>query len=133
MLVELDEEFIKKLNKKIESNRPSHRKSKILDSSSKYGIILSDLTHVTDKNETIFSIEIKPKWGIICESNFIRDDFKPHKYQFCRYCMHQHLKLQKVSNHQKLNFQFRMKLIELAIIVQLIYFRMNMIEFINLL
>eukprot|EP01080_Neovahlkampfia_damariscottae_P003143 gene3143-5459_t len=100
LLVEIDSEFIEKLDNKILEQRPFHRRFKKLDENSKFAIILSDLTFVDCENEDVFSVEIKPKWGILCESKYIRDDFKPHKYQYCRYCMHQFLKLKQVNNQK---------------------------------
>ncbi|KAG2382605.1 hypothetical protein C9374_005185 [Naegleria lovaniensis] len=42
-----------------------------------------------------FCVEIKPKWGMICSSEFISSQNKPIKYETCRYCMQQFTKLKQ--------------------------------------
>jgi inositol-pentakisphosphate 2-kinase len=62
---------------------------------------LSDLTKLSDQdslseNNGIITVEIKPKWGIICESIYIKNEHTAAKYHYCRYCMHQQLKYDQV-------------------------------------
>ncbi|KAF0979082.1 hypothetical protein FDP41_002152 [Naegleria fowleri] len=55
-------------------------------------------SHHDHHNQTpdyTFCVEIKPKWGMICSSEFISPHNKPIKYETCRYCMQQFTKLKQ--------------------------------------
>jgi len=51
--------------------------------------------HGIQQKDATLCVEIKPKWGMICRSEFIDDKNKPCKYLTCRYCMQQFTKLQQ--------------------------------------
>jgi inositol-pentakisphosphate 2-kinase len=59
---------------------------------------MNDMTHLhprddSPNNRHVYSVEIKPKWGILCRSGYVENEsIKKH---VCRYCMHQHFKLGK--------------------------------------
>ncbi|KAL9641504.1 hypothetical protein ABK040_013426 [Willaertia magna] len=114
-IIKVNHDFLQKVYYNIQPFRPQkiQKDSFDFDVNTQYALLIKDFTHNhyyntteqptinnntynNNKNNT-FSIEIKPKWGMICTSEFINDRNKPTKYENCRYCMHQHLKLKEGS------------------------------------
>lgn len=85
--------FLKELNRKIDSLRPIGRKHKVIDVNCSHVQLMPDLTFLSEcPKSSCVSVELKPKWGLlpssdkICEAHAI-------KQGICRFCMHQELKL----------------------------------------
>jgi inositol-pentakisphosphate 2-kinase len=100
-LIKVDKNFVSLLSENLEKYRPQHRKIKSIDLECEYALLMSDLTKLSTQDsmledDEIITVEIKPKWGIICESIYIKNEHSSAKYQYCRYCMHQHLKFDEV-------------------------------------
>lgn len=64
-----------------------------------YGAILPNLRWLPDSVIT-YSVEIKPKCGFVSHSPLIHPD-NSMKRRFCRYQLHQHLKLQQVRYERR--------------------------------
>ncbi|KAK9765859.1 hypothetical protein K7432_005471 [Basidiobolus ranarum] len=97
LLCELQSDFLTELSKKIELDRPESRRFKTIDIKERIGLICSDHTKLSSAlfpPEHVISIEIKPKWGFLPNSEYI-SDCNQLKRKVCRYCMHQYLKYQK--------------------------------------
>lgn len=92
--IEIKKELMNEIYQDIKQDR--FRKDEI-DIQNHYGLLLNDLTRMNDDRD-VYCIEIKPKWGMICRSKYIKNEIK---YEKCRYCMHQELKLFKKEIEKK--------------------------------
>ncbi|KAF9903106.1 Inositol-pentakisphosphate 2-kinase [Lobosporangium transversale] len=93
VVVSLPDEFLTALSKAIEPSRPLERLHKVIDLSQAAGFLALDHTRFIDlaDSQVSVAVEIKPKWGFLTQSAFIRhENIKRRK---CRHCMHQHLKM----------------------------------------
>jgi inositol-pentakisphosphate 2-kinase len=100
--IKVDRQFLEAIQRKIEPFRPKHRLQGVgsnLKLDAAISILMQDFTHLPVRNDKnvgkrhVYSVEIKPKWGILCHSGYVDDEsIKKH---VCRYCMHQHVKLEK--------------------------------------
>ncbi|KAG0207719.1 Inositol-pentakisphosphate 2-kinase [Mortierella sp. GBA30] len=92
--IALPAEFLKALAEAVESARPESRMHKGIDSSQTVGFLALDHTQFLTKhsNHPSVAVEIKPKWGFLSKSNFIRKDHEIKKRK-CRFCMYQHHKI----------------------------------------
>nr|CAG8444220.1 13944_t:CDS:2 [Entrophospora candida] len=92
MLLEVPTEFLKDLSKAIFSSRSYKRTHKDIDLNQRYVILTLDVTTFISKTITpILSVELKPKWGFLPTSSFIKFE-NSVKFQSCRFCMHKWLK-----------------------------------------
>lgn len=71
-IIEVNPDFINALAQRSESLRPEHRRSKTLDSQSRYGYLMPNLFDSPYE----YTVELKPKWGWEC----LEDD----SCKFCR-------------------------------------------------
>ncbi|KAG0264573.1 Inositol-pentakisphosphate 2-kinase [Mortierella polycephala] len=92
--VALPAEFLLALTVAVEPSRPKHRLQKIIDCSQAVGFLSLDHTRFLQPstNQPSISIEIKPKWGFLTKSAFIRKEHEIKKRK-CRFCMYQHRKM----------------------------------------
>ncbi|KAI1297113.1 Inositol-pentakisphosphate 2-kinase [Mortierella claussenii] len=87
----LPSEFLVALSSAVESARPENRRQKGIDCSQTIGLLALDHTRfIKSSNQSSVAVEIKPKWGFLATSPFIRRDIKKRK---CRFCMYQHFKI----------------------------------------
>ncbi|KAG0328526.1 Inositol-pentakisphosphate 2-kinase [Podila horticola] len=91
--IQLPQEFIQNLSTAIEPSRPVSRRQKGIDHSQRVGFLALDHTRfISSTRHPSVSVEIKPKWGFLTSSNFIRKD-QDIKKRKCRFCMYQHHKI----------------------------------------
>ncbi|KAF9019223.1 Inositol-pentakisphosphate 2-kinase [Haplosporangium bisporale] len=91
--VQIPQEFIQELAVAIEPSRPVSRRQKGIDHSQKVGFLALDHTRfITSTEHPSVSVEIKPKWGFLTNSDFVRKD-QDIKKRKCRFCMYQHHKI----------------------------------------
>ncbi|KAG0039735.1 Inositol-pentakisphosphate 2-kinase [Podila clonocystis] len=91
--IQLPQEFIHNLSIAIEPSRPVSRRQKGIDHSQKVGFLALDHTRfILSTRHPSVSVEIKPKWGFLTSSDFIRKD-QTIKKRKCRFCMYQHHKI----------------------------------------
>eukprot|EP00123_Amoebidium_parasiticum_P012249 comp21221_c0_seq1/m.28866 comp21221_c0_seq1/g.28866 ORF comp21221_c0_seq1/g.28866 comp21221_c0_seq1/m.28866 type:complete len:480 (-) comp21221_c0_seq1:755-2194(-) len=101
ILVTTPATFLEALNAQIAPHRPPHRVAMEIDVDISVGLLLPDLTSSpsywlpVDEDLPKVCVEIKPKWGYLPQSPFIDPQHAPTKATTCRFCMHQHLKLEK--------------------------------------
>ncbi|GJJ69074.1 inositol-pentakisphosphate 2-kinase [Entomortierella parvispora] len=95
--ITLPTEFLQELALAIESSRPEARKQKGIDFEQRVGFLALDHTRFIKDSRShapSIAVEIKPKWGFLTKSEFIRKDQEIKKRK-CRFCMYQHQKKQK--------------------------------------
>ncbi|KAF9112743.1 Inositol-pentakisphosphate 2-kinase [Mortierella sp. AM989] len=92
--VVLPSDFLKTLAVAIDPFRPKNRLHKRIDCSQAVGFLALDHARFIkpSANHPTISVEIKPKWGFLTASAFIRKE-QIIKRRKCRFCMHQHRKL----------------------------------------
>ncbi|KAF9203343.1 Inositol-pentakisphosphate 2-kinase [Haplosporangium sp. Z 27] len=92
--IPLPSQFLNSLAISIESSRPENRLHKSIDCSQTAGFLVLDHTRFIkpSANHPSAAVEIKPKWGFLTTSAFIRKD-QSIKKRKCRFCMYQHHKL----------------------------------------
>jgi inositol-pentakisphosphate 2-kinase len=111
-LVKLPENFVHDIQLLTAVKRPAYRLSKELDTSCTFAVEMPDLCIVpavrkttdvncSEINEHTFSVEIKTKWGYLPSSASDEHVTADIKKTVCRFCMHQHLKInqQKWRHH----------------------------------
>ncbi|KAF9432085.1 Inositol-pentakisphosphate 2-kinase [Entomortierella beljakovae] len=91
--ISLPRKFLEGLAEAISQARPKFRLHKVIDFSQVVGFLVLDHTQFI-KSSIYPSIcaEIKPKWGFLTASAFIRND-QHIKRRKCRFCMYQHKKI----------------------------------------
>ncbi|CAO3572158.1 unnamed protein product [Mortierella alpina] len=92
--IALPPEFLVSLAASIEPLRPQSRLHKVIDCTQKVGFLALDHTQFIqrDPKQPSVAVEIKPKWGFLSNSTFIRKEHGIKKRK-CRFCMYQHHKL----------------------------------------
>ncbi|KAF9359017.1 Inositol-pentakisphosphate 2-kinase [Mortierella sp. AD094] len=91
--LELPTDFLKSLAAAIDPFRPESRLHKSIDCSQTVGFLALDHTRfIGPSANSSASVEIKPKWGFLTTSAFIRKE-QSIKRRRCRFCMYQHRKL----------------------------------------
>eukprot|EP01132_Coremiostelium_polycephalum_P002107 gene2107-2596_t len=103
-VVYVNKEFLMQVDKNVYNDRPIHRMKLRINVNSQVAFIIYDLTLFKDiplpkefDNSPVVCIEIKPKWGFITNSKYIKPTHRDIKTKTCRYCMHQYLKLAEGS------------------------------------
>ncbi|KAF9104966.1 Inositol-pentakisphosphate 2-kinase [Mortierella sp. GBA35] len=91
--VALPPEFLKSLAEAVEPLRPESRRQKGIDLAQSVGFLALDHTRFIKPSpgQSAVAVEIKPKWGFLTKSAFIRKD-QDIKRRKCRFCMYQHQK-----------------------------------------
>ncbi|KAF9577670.1 Inositol-pentakisphosphate 2-kinase, partial [Lunasporangiospora selenospora] len=86
--------FLQKLAVSVASDRPDHRQHKDIDCSQRMGFLILDHTKFVRplSNRRSICVEIKPKWGFLPTSAFIREEHAI-KRRKCRFCMYQYSKI----------------------------------------
>eukprot|EP00111_Clytia_hemisphaerica_P009866 TCONS_00028904-protein len=94
--VYLSKEFLVKLMVNIDLKRPDYRKTKTISLESQTCILMPFIGQFKPdrsfSSDLFVSVEIKPKWGFIPTSKFIKNTIKK---KVCRFCLHQNYKVQK--------------------------------------
>ncbi|KAG0279957.1 Inositol-pentakisphosphate 2-kinase [Linnemannia exigua] len=92
--VALPPEFLSSLAKAIEPSRPESRRQKGVDLAQSVGFLALDHTRFIKPapGQSTVAVEIKPKWGFLTKSAFLRKD-QDIKRRKCRFCMYQHQKI----------------------------------------
>ncbi|EFC38675.1 predicted protein [Naegleria gruberi] len=101
--ISLSREFLREMKSKIDLVRPTQMLEYKLDFdiNADCGMLMRDFTYnrkhtqKTNSDDATFCVEFKPKWGMICRSEFIKDENKPLKYETCRFCCQQLTKLKQ--------------------------------------
>ncbi|KAK3844154.1 MAG: inositol-pentakisphosphate 2-kinase [Linnemannia gamsii] len=93
--VALPPEFLSSLAKAIEPSRPESRRQKGIDLAQSVGFLALDHTRFIKPapGQSTVAVEIKPKWGFLTKSAFLRKD-QDIKRRKCRFCMYQHQKIE---------------------------------------
>ncbi|KAK5816725.1 inositol-pentakisphosphate 2-kinase [Linnemannia elongata] len=86
--------FLSSLALAMESSRPESRRQKGIDLAQSVGFLAMDHTRFikSSSGQSDFAVEIKPKWGFLTKSAFLRKD-QDIKRRKCRFCMYQHQKI----------------------------------------
>ncbi|KIJ44280.1 hypothetical protein M422DRAFT_30421 [Sphaerobolus stellatus SS14] len=86
--VKVSPQWLQKLEEVAVAQRPIERSSKdSIDTTRRKGVLATDLVGGQG-----WAVEIKPKWGFLPSSMHLSAFTLPLKTQYCRYCMHSHLK-----------------------------------------
>ncbi|MEQ2162570.1 hypothetical protein GOODEAATRI_021136, partial [Goodea atripinnis] len=101
-VVRLPLEFVRQLSIKIQHQRPAWRCDKVMDIYSGCALCLPNLTSPTLHQPTPpappLCIEIKPKCGFLPSPKHVSKDIKT---RVCRYCMHQHYKVEPTGGQRE--------------------------------
>ncbi|KAF9546578.1 Inositol-pentakisphosphate 2-kinase [Mortierella hygrophila] len=86
--------FLPSLALAIEPSRPESRRQKGIDLAQSVGFLALDHTRFIKPSpgQSDVAVEIKPKWGFLTKSAFLRKD-QDIKRRKCRFCMYQHQKI----------------------------------------
>ena len=118
-LVHLKSDFINKLSKRVEANRPAHRLDKTLHLDDQYALVMSDLCSIPvkltrqlssdDLSGPTISIEIKPKQGFLpihrtCMKSPTNKYITNKLRSSCQYGLTQYLKLSRARISELSNY-----------------------------
>ncbi|KAF9151098.1 Inositol-pentakisphosphate 2-kinase [Linnemannia schmuckeri] len=86
--------FLSSLALAMEPSRPESRRQKGIDLAQSVGFLALDHTRFIKPSpgQSDIAVEIKPKWGFLTKSAFLRKD-QDIKRRKCRFCMYQHQKI----------------------------------------
>ncbi|CAG8550023.1 314_t:CDS:2 [Paraglomus brasilianum] len=90
-LLQVTPEFLQSLAEAIEPSRPAKRRHIGIDVHQEFALLMPDYTVFTSSAGVTLAVELKPKWGFIPTSSFIKPE-NSVKRLTCRTCMHQHLR-----------------------------------------
>ncbi|KAF9989605.1 Inositol-pentakisphosphate 2-kinase [Mortierella antarctica] len=101
--ITLPSEFLVSLAAAVEPLRPQSRLHKVIDCTQSVGFLALDHTQFIQRHpkHPSVAVEIKPKWGFLSKSSFIRKEHGIKKRK-CRFCMYQYHKL-KAGQEQSLS------------------------------
>lgn len=104
--IPVSEKFLSDLDQKILPLRPENRIHKRINTKQTFAILTQNIIRVPSylfgKNSLdSFSVEIKPKWGFLPNSPFIKNEIK---LKHCRFCMHQSLKSSESIDFKKSSY-----------------------------
>lgn len=94
IVVALPPGFLASLAQAMEPSRPESRRQKGIDLAQSVGFLALDHTRFIKPSpgQSDVAVEIKPKWGFLTKSAFLRKD-QDIKRRKCRFCMYQHQKI----------------------------------------
>ncbi|CAG8459335.1 6208_t:CDS:2 [Paraglomus occultum] len=90
-LLQVTPEFLQSLAEAIEPFRPAKRRHAGIDIHQEFALLMPDYTVFTSSAGVTLAVELKPKWGFLPTSSFIKPE-NSVKRLTCRTCMHQHLR-----------------------------------------